>query len=397
MELMLWRWSTSAQIASALMIAVFFVVLARSMRRAELQPWVNAWLANLGALAVTTIYWLFQPENELAFAAIRFCYFFGKTMFVALLAVGAWRVIRPRLGVGHERALVLWVTGFAFVAALATKTIDQLGVTQATTMTLVLGAATMILVISRAPGAGWLAVGCGLRAVFGFVEALGYGSRLVTLPWVPKDAVGQFLSMHSTFDTGAEWMIALGCVLVVNRTIQQELTRANTDLLQAKNALQDLVDNDSLTGLLNRRAIPAVMRESYDVGATVIFFDLNDFKEINDSYGHQVGDDCLKRFAQVLQSSFRPSDRVIRYAGDEFVVVAVGAEPTQVVDRLDVMRERFKTERVHGHQLAFSAGYAYLARHGDSEAAMKAADEAMYRDKATKPSGLGRRKVAAAG
>ena len=71
------------------MIAVFFVVLARSMRRAELQPWVNAWLANVGALAVTTIYWLFQPESELAFAAIRFCYFFGKTMFVALLAVGA--------------------------------------------------------------------------------------------------------------------------------------------------------------------------------------------------------------------------------------------------------------------------------------------------------------------
>ena len=292
---------------------------------------------------------------------------------------------------------MLWVTGFAVVAALATRTIDQLGVAQATTMTLVLGGATVILVISRAPGAGWLAAGCGLRAAFGFVEALGYGSRLVTLPWVPEVAVGQFLSMHSTFDTGAEWMIALGCVLVVNRTIQQELTRANTDLLQAKNALQDLVDNDSLTGLLNRRAIPAVMRESFDVGATVFFFDLNDFKEINDSYGHQVGDDCLKRFAQVLQSSFRPSDRVIRYAGDEFVVVAVGAEPTQVVNRLDVMRERFKTERVHGHQLAFSAGYAYLARHGDSEAAMKAADEAMYRDKATKPSGLGRRKIAAAG
>ena len=107
MELLLWRWSTSAQIASALMIAVFFVVLARSMRRKELRPWVNAWLANVGALAVTTVYWLAQPQSELAFTLIRFGYFFGKTMFVALLALGAWRVVRPRLGLGHERAVLL--------------------------------------------------------------------------------------------------------------------------------------------------------------------------------------------------------------------------------------------------------------------------------------------------
>lgn len=65
MELLLWRWSTTAQIASALMIAVFFIVLTRSVRRSELQLWVNAWLANLAALAVTVIHRLDTVRDRL--------------------------------------------------------------------------------------------------------------------------------------------------------------------------------------------------------------------------------------------------------------------------------------------------------------------------------------------
>jgi hypothetical protein len=146
----------------------------------------------------------------------------------------------------------------------------------------------------------------------------------------PHRALGLFLASHSSFDTGAEWVIALGCVLTLYRTIQLELTQTNTDLLAAKEVLQELVDRDSLTGLANRRALPIILRESDTTGATILFFDLNDFKLINDSYGHQIGDDCLKRFARALQASFRPDDHVIRYAGDEFVVVAPGLDPDQL-------------------------------------------------------------------
>jgi len=145
------------------------------------------------------------------------------------------------------------------------------------------------------------------------------------------------------------------------------------------------VDHDALTGLSNRRALPAVLRAVYDTGATVLFLDLNDFKQINDSLGHQVGDECLKKFAAALQASFRPSDHVFRFGGDEFVVVAPGAQPAQIADRLDTVRERLRTERVRGHQIGFSAGHAYLPIRGDAEAALKAADEAMYADKATQP------------
>jgi diguanylate cyclase (GGDEF)-like protein len=72
---------------------------------------------------------------------------------------------------------------------------------------------------------------------------------------------------------------------------------------------------------------------------------------------------------------------VIRYAGDEFVVVARDAEPAQVLDRVDRLRERLRTARADGPEVRFSVGHAVLSAHGDAEAAIRAADEAMYADK----------------
>jgi len=89
MELLLWRWSTAFQCASALMMAVFFVVLARSVRRAELQPWVVAWLSNLVALVVPIILWFFRPQSLLVSVAMRWSYLLSKTAWVMLLVVGA--------------------------------------------------------------------------------------------------------------------------------------------------------------------------------------------------------------------------------------------------------------------------------------------------------------------
>ncbi|HMC75922.1 MAG TPA: GGDEF domain-containing protein [Vicinamibacterales bacterium] len=386
-ELLLWRWSTTAQTASALMIAIFFLVLARSVRRAEMQTWVNAWLANLLAMVVTSVLWVAQPTSEFAWVPIRFGYFFFKTMFVTLLALGAWRFVRPRLGSHEDYRLVGAIAAYALVASFTLKPIDLIGVSQSAIMGLLLGVSAILLVVQRVPRSGWLAAGFAIRAILGLVEAAAYLSHYAQFTWIPASRVGIFLAAHSSLDVGAEWVIALGCVLILYRTIQTDLTKANMDLLSAKETLQDLVDHDALTGLSNRRALPAVLRSIYDTGGTLIFFDLNDFKEINDSLGHQVGDECLKAFAAALQGSFRPSDHVFRFAGDEFVVIAPSAQAAQVTERLDKVRERLKAERVRGHQIGFSAGSSYLAPHGDAEAAMKAADEAMYVDKAAKPGG----------
>lgn len=371
MELLLWRWSTTAQITSALLIAVFFYVLRHSVRRVELRPWVHAWLFNLGALVVTLIFWLAQPSSPVAFVALRFSYLFCKTMFVLLLVLGTFRFVEwTRAAIG--------VAVVAFGAAFVLNTVGKIGVVQSGVIGTALLIGAVRLLRQRQRGTGWLATGFAIRATLALIETVAYGSQSA------KPFVGVFLASHSSFDTGAEWVIALGCVLMLYRRIQEELVDANQALLAAKDVLQDLVDRDSLTGLANRRALPGVLRESFESGATIFFFDLNDFKEINDSYGHHAGDDCLRRFARVLQASFRPDDHVIRYGGDEFVIVAPGVEPGSLVDRIASLRERLKFEQTGGPPIRFSIGEAYMPPKGDPETAIRAADKAMYRDKAAK-------------
>ncbi|MGH9418916.1 MAG: hypothetical protein ACRD3J_02990, partial [Thermoanaerobaculia bacterium] len=143
MELILWRWSTTAQITSGLMIAVFFIVLARSVRRVEVRPWVFAWLANLGALAVTSIFWLAQPSSQIAFKAIIAGYVFWKTLFVVLLAAGAWTFVRRRPGVVLRRVVFSLVFLYAIVAALTIDAIDKLGVVQSAVIAILFGACTV--------------------------------------------------------------------------------------------------------------------------------------------------------------------------------------------------------------------------------------------------------------
>jgi len=363
------------------MIAVFFVVLSRSVRRVEMRPWIQAWLANLAALLVTIIFWFAQPSSRIAFMVTVFGYTLSKTIFSILLVAGTWNFVRRRPGVAMRRAVIAIAIVYSTIAALMLDKIDKLGVVQSAVIGIVLGTGALLLLFNRVPGAGWLTAGLSIRTLLAIVETLAHGARLVPQHFVSESAVGIFLATYSSFDTGAEWVIALGCVLILYRTIQLELTKSNAGLLAAQEVLQQLVDRDPLTGLANRRALPEVLRDVFSTGATILFFDLNDFKGINDRYGHQMGDDCLRRFARVLQASFRPDDHVIRYAGDEFVVVAPASDPAQALDRVERVRERLKFERSDGPPIRFSAGHAYLDINGDAEEALKAADEAMYREK----------------
>jgi diguanylate cyclase (GGDEF)-like protein len=381
MELLLWRWSTTAQITSELMIAVFFVVLARSVRRVEMRPWIQAWLWNLIALLVTIIFWFAQPKSPIAFMVVVFGYTLSKTIFSVLLVAGTWNFVRRPPSFNVRRVVIAFVVAYAAFAAFTFDHIDKLGTAQSAVIGLILGFGAVLLLVTRAPGAGWLAAGLSIRTLLAIIETLAHGAHLFPQHFVSESAIGIFLASYSSFDTGAEWVIALGCVLILYRTIQQELTQSNVDLLAAQEVLQELVDRDPLTGLANRRALPDVLRSVFRSGATILFFDLNDFKGINDRHGHQTGDECLKRFARVLQASFRPDDHVIRYAGDEFVVIAPAADSDQIVARVENVRERLKFERSDGPPIKFSVGHATVPVNGDAEAALREADEAMYRQK----------------
>jgi len=370
------------------MITVFFAVLRRTVRRAEVRWWVYAWAADLVALAVTLAFWYARSQSgEAALSGglsvlVRLAYIGPKTLFLLLLLRGAWtlrgRVPRPLQPPYLEIALVVFTVG----GCILSTSVDRLGMVETAVIIATLGTASIALGAQPEAGFTWLRVGFAARATLALLELVGYTLNIAPqwqLPFGLDAHVGTFLAVHSSFDTGAEWLIALGCVFATLDRTQRRLQQSNTELLAAQEDLRRLVDRDPLTALSNRRALPQVFRTVQPQGATLIFFDLDGFKQINDEYGHQAGDDCLRRFAAALLDSFRPQDAVVRYAGDEFLVVAAGLTRASVQERIDRLRARLRATRRGEIAVAFSFGTSQLEPGGDADEALREADAAMYR------------------
>ncbi|MGH9320664.1 MAG: GGDEF domain-containing protein [Vicinamibacteria bacterium] len=384
MELLLWRWSTTVQLSSLAMIAIFFAVLARSVRAAELRWWVWACCANFGALSVALGFWYLRPP-EWMLPGVRVLYMGAKTAFVLLLLEGAWS-LRHRGGrLWRAHYLVPAFTAYVLVAAFVLSTVDAVGVVQH----LAMGALLLVgfWLLRKKPlesGLTWLSIGFLLRSVLSFVEAAAYALQFAPQGLLSpglRGLTGTFLASHSSFDSGTEWLIALGCVLALSERAQRELRQYNRDLLDAQADLRKLVDRDPLTGLANRRSLGEILRIVKPEGATLLFFDLDDFKQVNDWHGHNAGDECLRRFAKALMESFRPTDGLVRYAGDEFLVVARGLDEASADERIRLVRERLRRDSNDGVTVTFSVGIARFPPEGDPEKAIQQADESMYRAK----------------
>ena len=146
---------------------------------------------------------------------------------------------------------------------------------------------------------------------------------------------------------------------------------------------------DTLTGIANRRAMDNRIGALMSLTAECIGFlliDIDDFKEINDQFGHQAGDRFLIRFSQEISDAVRTSDFVFRYAGDEFVVVVQNCDEVSLVNTADRLRQKIEELTVswQGHSLrsTISIGLALsneAVRNG--EELMRIADEALYRAK----------------
>jgi diguanylate cyclase (GGDEF)-like protein len=393
MELLLWRWSTAVQLSSLVTIAVFFFALSRSVRLDEVRSWARAWSCNLAALAVTLAYWYVQPGPEL-FAPTRVLYAVAKTSFVLLLLQGAWSLKHPGARLLSRRTILVGLAAHGAVVAVVLPTIELLGLVQHVVMgALLLVGAVVLERAPRRPGLVWLSAGLLIRALLCLAEAAAYALQIAAPGSSAAGPAAWFLAASSSFDSGAEWLLALGCVIALSERVQRELRQANQGLLAAQEDLRRLADRDPLTALANRRHLPEALRAVQPQGALLLFFDLDEFKQINDRYGHPMGDECLKRFAAALGECFRPGDTLVRYAGDEFLVVAAGLDEASAHERVERVRERLRFATGGGPQVLFSVGMATLPPGGHPDDALRAADESMYAAKAARPArkAIGRR------
>lgn len=141
--------------------------------------------------------------------------------------------------------------------------------------------------------------------------------------------------------------------------------------------------HDSLTGLYNRRGYEFLVRNVDWETSALILLDLDDFKSINDNYGHDVGDAVLKKAAAAILKSFRSQDFVCRIGGDEFAVIMLHSYValTELIQKkVDGMNEILsQTEGIPA--VSLSAGVAFGHQDQDKEVLFKQADEALYQAK----------------
>jgi diguanylate cyclase (GGDEF)-like protein len=171
-----------------------------------------------------------------------------------------------------------------------------------------------------------------------------------------------------------------------------------TERERVKHALKEQSLIDELTGLHNRRglntlAVPA-LRSARREGKhmAVYFIDLDGMKETNDAYGHDAGDDLLRRTAQVLRSTCRTDDIVARLGGDEFVVVSLVEPPGELLlmQRLRTAAELHSQQRSDAPGVRMSVGLALTSANAEEgfDALLARADGAMYLEKQGRKRGL---------
>lgn len=159
-------------------------------------------------------------------------------------------------------------------------------------------------------------------------------------------------------------------------------------LIAAREAMRDQATHDALTGVWNRAAIQDILHreasrsEREEDPLSVIMVDLDHFKRINDTAGHQTGDDVLREVTKRMQSVLRPYDDLGRYGGEEFVVIAPGCDQASALSLAERLRVKVSSSPVSTLRgpvpVTLSLGVASYSKNLKAESLLMRADEALY-------------------
>lgn len=189
--------------------------------------------------------------------------------------------------------------------------------------------------------------------------------------------------------------IVIGTLGVAD-TLPRELSPGELDclkdlaaLVEEEMSVRTIANIDDLTNLFNRRGFLGVGEHAIAIckrmrkPATVMFFDLDGFKNVNDNFGHAEGDKVLKNIGSLLQSIFRNSDVVARLGGDEFSVLLTGTDTDHVERPLANLRESIDLQNRHTpYSIDYSVGVVEYADHHDGiDKLVQEADLLMYEQK----------------
>ena len=190
------------------------------------------------------------------------------------------------------------------------------------------------------------------------------------------------------YDLGLHAILTLAAMAMWMETQHQRVGELAAELDRVRSESTRSRDLDHLTSLLNQAALDRRLAETIPFHGIIAVCDMDNFKEINDRYGHLTGDEILRNIGNLFQNSIRKEDEAYRWGGDEFVFLFHNQDRGLVIQRMRELQDRLQLFRLRGLgvlPISFSFGTAEVAG-GVLREALDEADHAMYRQKGARRS-----------
>lgn len=361
---------------ATLVVAAVLCLLYVYRRRTYIVCWVSGWTITALSMLLAARQFSSAKASDVAYGGAQFLAIVGALGFV--LAADAYRA---RLRVVRAHALVLLPVFIWFASA-----------------PLVLHAAAVFgpghLLIAGALGTAAV----GHLSIFRQARLLGALVVGVTLLTIASAHLWVLLGTHDSREISRLTLVNLGLFLVAALGMQlmafedmtYELRITNGRLEAAQNELRQLVTTDTLTGCRNRQYFDEVIdreiqrHRRYHIPLSIVFMDVDRFKTINDTLGHDEGDRVLQRVAAFLVRNVREVDYVFRWGGDEFLIL-MSCREQEAVRRATALQAAFAAS-IEADALpagvGLSVGCAEVGPEVDDVLALvKTADGRMYQNK----------------
>lgn len=391
-------------VGSLLLVVLFFLLLRNVSRRAWFAQWAWAWAAVSVAIGALELRYLLTPivgpivrgDRSVGTLVLYFVYQLGKLGFFGFLLSGAATYaagVRVRRWV--SAALVAGAVYAAASVALSPE-LDGVVVWQAPVAIAAFALCSMALLrmpaSRRTLGSELTGTVFGLGASLWALYAGAFGTLVYGGTTGANNPVFGIVRYNSFIDLLVQVLLGFGMVVMLMEDAKRVVDDAHAQLAIAHDQLRRDALLDPLTGALNRRAFGEGVGLAAAKAAfgSVAMLDLDNLKTVNDSLGHAAGDVLLRHVVVVLRAALRPSDRIYRWGGDEFLLVLEGARAADVRARVEAtLRAAPATLDASGVALGLAASFGVADYVGAEQlmSAIEQADAEMYRHKRRRRSG----------
>ena len=364
----------------ALIAASMLGILYLYRGRAFIVYWIGSWLLIAGSLTLLAR----------GYPDVRF----GSVMLGLAHLLAVWSAGLTLLGAeAFPDAPLRWnapvrvaaVTAVWFLAAPFVLPLTFVLTTGPAAAAILFGwsALRYLRLTARTRHIGTLLIGAGM--VLMTVSNAAAAGVVLNLEWG-----AQTFNRLLVFNIVINMFVALGMHVLVFEDMTDELRRTNRSLEAANEEVQRLAITDPLTGCHNRRFFDEIERREmqrhrrYGAPISVVFVDVNHFKRLNDTLGHDVGDEILRMLGALLRTQVRESDYVIRWGGDEFLLLLTCGvtEAERKAEELKLAFDRARETANIPVGVGLSVGVAAVpGEAGTLSDAIRIADILMYRNK----------------